>query len=419
MKEKKLNLKNIKEKILNLANIIGALFFTVVAVIFFFAPARNYPFIAQLAGLTAAAGLAIAYARYSQIKPPEFIKKMSPRQLYLICAVISLVIQIIIVLSSDYIPRTDPLHMDKICRNFVNGETNLYKGLDLYHQHYLERYSNNWGIFLIQTLIYKASVFIFGDMKRILLSFANIAALQLSYFLTYKTSQLVFERKKQKILLVLMLFCCPVLYSFTCVFYTDTVSMPFVMLTIYFLIKAVKEKSRGRFLVYSLISALSAAVGYSIKGSAAVIAVAAIIYMFFKTDFKRTAVFTVCVVLAFGGVSSAVSTIMYSTGAISEENVSEYGFPMTHWVMMGLKNRGGYDVEEFRFTYSISGKEEKKQANLEVIRERFDDYGASGLLKHLYKKLKYTWHTGTYQSTVQYSQSPDSFFKKLFSSSPG
>lgn len=403
-----------KEKILNLGNIIGAVCFTAVAVIFFFTPTGVAN---RLIGLITVAALGLVFIYSRKIRPLRYLGQITPERVYRLGAVIMLIIQAAQVAITEYIPITDASHLDIICRNFVNGNDNIYSGLDIYHQHYLERYSNQWGIFLLQSALYKASALLGGGIKRAVLMAVNILAFQLSYYLTYKTAQLVFKKEKQKTLAVLLMVMCPVMYAYTCVFYTDTLSMPFSMLTLYFAVRAIKETDRRRFLIFTLISAFSAAAGYSLKGSVAVIGVAAVIYMLFKSGIKRTAVYLTAFVIAFLSVNTAVSQIMYSTGAVTEEGVEEYGFPMTHWVMMGLKGRGGYNEEEFRYTFEISGQEEKKEANIEAIKNRLEDYGISGTLNHIYKKIQYTWEGGTYQSTKQFENSPDGIFKGFFSSS--
>lgn len=406
-----------KEKILNLGNLFGAICFSIVAIVFFFSVNKTYPFIAQIAALVVVFALCTFLCAFRNKKHLKKLFDAEPRKLYIACALIMLTVQLVLVIGINFMPRTDASHLDKICRNFVDGNDDLYYGLDIFHYNYLERYSNQWGIFLLQSLIYKISVFLTGGISINLLPLITVFLMQLSYFILYKITGLVFQSQKRRNVCIAMMTLCPVLYVYSCVFYTDTLSMPILLGAVYFALCAVKSTGKRSTALYILGAALCTSVGYYIKGNVGIIAVALFIYFAFKINYKRVLALVVATAVSFMLVGNAISSAMKAVGAVNDESIEKYSFPMVHWVMMGLNGRGGYNDEDFLYTFGIDGVEEKKEADILRIKERIEEYGFGGFLAHLGKKIQYTWYGGTYQSTVQFAFAEQDLFTDFFSKS--
>lgn len=405
-----------KERLLNVGNLIGAVCFSIVFIIFFFVNTGSYLIVAQLVTLPVALFLLVLLVRLIDKKAVQRFFDIPPYKLYLFCALFMFAIQMILVIGINFMPRTDASHMHKICMNYITGKNQLYQGLDLYHQNYLDRYSNQWGIFLIQSFIYKISYALTGRISISLLPFLNVLVMQLSYFLTYKISGLVFNERRQKPLSVIILAACPVLYVYSCVFYTDTLGMPFLLGAIYFGLKA-KRATNNKVIVYTIVSALCIALGFVIKGNVAIVAVAFLIYMFLRMSLKRFMAFLLAVVISFVSVNTAVEATMKGLGIVTDESIEKYSFPYTHWVMMGLNGRGGYNADDFQLTFHTDGLEAKKQMNKDEIKSRISEMGFAGMLSHLALKIRYTWYGGAYQSTNQFALSEKSSLTDFFSSS--
>lgn len=431
MKASVKDVKDWKDRILNLANIIGAGWFAVVFCLFFFMPG-SYSLFTRAMGLAASAlfGAASLFLSFLYAKSePRLLKDISRgisiKELYIVCAAVMLLLQLVIIFTANYRPITDAGYIDTISRSFVEGR-DLNFGMDEEHSFYLERYSNNWGLFLVETGVYKLVYALLGRIPYATMQLVNAAFIQLSLFLLYRISLMVFNSKKQQALCILLMTLHPVIYAYSCVYYTDTLSMPFVLGALLFAIKAFNSKSSKCFCGYSVASSLCIGIGYSIKGSVLVIAVAIMIYAVFKCGtgsvccdikayIKRLLVMLLSITLCFTAVNFSVETVMYSSGAVTEENVERYGFPKTHWIMMGLKDRGGYDHDSFQYTFSLESMSERDERCKEQIKTILKDYGAAGTLKHFVNKLFYTWRGGQYLSTIQYNKSPDSAVKTFFS----
>lgn len=403
-------------KLLKLANIIAFVFFIFVALVFFFMPPKMYTKTYQIVGIACVLLFSGLLAVIFRTKIADKIKRTNAKKLYTICALVMLCIQLFIVFFANYRPVTDAEHLRRICVNFfANGKENLYDGMLPNHHFYLERYSNNWLLFLIETLLYKLDYAVFGHYSYLPMSIVTTLCIQISYYFLYKTSTLVLDTSKSKIAILIMAFC-PYFYAFAPIFYTDTVSLPFVIMSVYFASKASKEDFGKRCVLDLFLCGISTSIGYFLKGNVAVVGVAVIIFLVLKLKPKQALIFLIALALSFVTISKSIETTMYSLGVVSEERIEEYKFPMTHWLMMGLNGKGGYDDNDFFFTYNISGIDEKSHANVEVIKERVYDYKISGLLNHFAEKIRYTWQQVNYQSSWQY-KSTNNFIGRFFRNS--
>ena len=406
-----------KERIMNIANILGAFVFVIIAAVFYFMPNKYYGAGIKALGLAAAVLVIVLLCLIlkNKDKLPKF-PRITLCRVYIVTAAVLFVLQLVYVLSVNYNPVSDGKYLDIICRNMVDGRS-LYFSLDAHHTHYLERYSNQWGLFLLQTLLYKTTRAVFGYIPKLTAPLAAMACMQLSFFLVYKLCDKLFKRRVHKILALLAVMLNPVLFAYFCIFYSDVVSMPFVLAAVYFGICAAESIGKKRFLLFSALTAVTVGIGFCIKGSVAVAGVALIIYVFFKVNLKRALCFTAAVVIGLAGIVFAERQIMYCSNIITPDGVESYGFPMSHWVMMGLNGRGGYNDDSFMFTYSQPDKQTRDAACREKISATLSDMGISGMAKHIVDKLNYTWSGGVYQLTWQLSDTEDSAAKRFFGGS--
>jgi hypothetical protein len=78
------------------------------------------------------------------------------------------------------------------------------------------------------------------------------------------------------------------------------------------------------------------------------------------------------------------------------------GYPVSHWVMMGLKGPYGfYDAADVVYTESFSTKVARKEANMMEINSRIHRYGFGGLLGLFTMKNIFVWGDGTYFAPVK------------------
>ena len=406
-----------KKIALNISNILGAAYFIFVAAVIY------VPHLKEKTNVCKAVAIAIVllimtaiYIAVNSDLSKKLGRRLTPGRVYAASALVMLVADVIIAISVKYVPVTDAAYMDTICRNFAQGKY-LYAGLDEFHTHYLERYSNQWGLFLVQSLVYKVSYTVFGRVPRLVLPLLNIAVLQVSCFMAYKLSGKLLGKDKTKVMCAVLMLLNPVLYGYSVIFYTDTLSMPFVISALYFGVSAFDSKEKKLFLRNSIFAALFIGIGYCIKGNVAVIGTALVIYALLTLSIKRSLTFTVAVAAISLLVCMAVTNIVYLTGAVKPEGVEKYGFPMSHWLNMGLRGRGGYNEESFAFTFSLPDKQSRNEDNIRQIKEYFRENSLSAVSKHLRSKVAYTWSDAAYQLQWQMRSTPAEGLQKMFSGS--
>lgn len=260
---------------------------------------------------------------------------------------------------------------------------------------YLARYPNNQAIFLLLCGYYRILFLIFGDIPMYATVVLNAAALSISVLFVYKTAKKIFSPAGAFLSFLLCLFFLPY-YTYTPYFYTDTLSMPFIVVPLYLYVSALKsEKPIRKYLSFGF-AAVLIFVGYSLKGSAIILLVGAVVYLFLSVPVKKAlagtgsllAIFLVCL-LAFQSFSASLNFT-------SKEELYEQQYPLTHWVMMGLSGHGGFSQKDSSFTRNSGNYDQKKAATMEEIGNRLKKMGPAGLFEHLTVKGVWTWSDGTF-----------------------
>ena len=202
-----------------------------------------------------------------------------------------------------------------------------------------------------------------------------------------------------------MLFLTP-LYMYVPIVYTDTLVMIFPILGLILYDLFYYSTDRRRYL-YAILLGLVLSIGVLVKTNAIILVVAILIHYFMMHPLKRWIQLLIGIALPFlivNTIYQSCLTLVYPT------EKSEIGFPMTHWVMMGLSGNGGYSHEDVEFTDSLKNRgltnSQIKAIHIEQIKNRLLDYGVRGTLDHLHRKINYTWADGTYYVPGKLSWDP-------------
>jgi len=179
-------------------------------------------------------------------------------------------------------------------------------------------------------------------------------------------------------------------YTYAPIFYTDTFSMPFItfVLLVYVVVKEKKVSGKMAPVLY-ILAGLAAFVGYKLKPTAALVLIAVIIFSVLDNYRENTiniiaACMTVCI--CFMGYS----VFENRTTLIDLSDIDDYRLPPEHYVMMGLRNKGGYNPDDHYFSLSFDNIDDRKAANVQQIKERMAAYGTTGYIKFLAGKIRYT-----------------------------
>lgn len=280
---------------------------------------------------------------------------------------------------------------------------NISQGKE-FDEYYLYKFRNNIGISLFFVIIYK--IFHVTDYYNVS-CIVNIFIIDLSIFLSYKLIKNKFNYEKALMFLSLCLGTTP-LYTYSTIFYTDTISMVYPVL-IYCIYLKLKENKNIYF--YSVLLGVTAFLGSIIKFSVIIILIACLIDMILKNKVKFIYKKIILIILSYV-ISSVVFCFTINSSKIFSFNMySKSPIPPQHWVMMGLTGDGGWSGKEFDFTYKLikdnngDRKSVEKTINNKII-ERLKNYKVNGYIKFLTFKNICTWGEGTYSVPDKLSRNP-------------
>lgn len=279
---------------------------------------------------------------------------------------------------------------------FVNAKLHL-QGKQSYLP-YLYRYNNNIGIQIIIIALFKISDIIkIIDYYDIGILF-NIIMIDIALVFSYLVGKKLFDSKKALMIFIMLASMTPI-YLYTPIVYTDTISMAFtpIILYVYMLAKESNQLNK-KCILYSIMST-AVCIGTCIKFTVIITAIAILIYeiLNLKKDKEKhyitklilisTIVLTVLANLFIG---TLIKKMVFTEW--KQEECNKNKFPITHWIMMGLKNVGAYNVRDVEFTSSFSTLQEKREKNVEEIKKRIKDID----INKIRDKLVYTWGDGSY-----------------------
>lgn len=242
--------------------------------------------------------------------------------------------------------------------------------------------------------------FIFLNMLVIILSIVCL------YFFIYRRTNI----QHATLVSFLMVVMTP-LYTYTTIVYTDTLTIIFPILSL--LIYDLFYHSKNTVWKYGwiLLLGIILAGGTLIKANVIITCVAILIHYVMTRHWKSSLVFLIALMLPFGITNVTYQKVIEPILPVEK---SEMGYPSTHWLMMGLNHQGkvygGFNITDVHITARLKSsglsKEEISKENLRIIKERLEEYGVSGYLSFLNKKINYTWGDGTYYAPDKLNRSP-------------
>lgn len=326
---------------------------------------------------------------------------------FIVCLIGSAVLQMCFCRFSGYQPFNDSNVIEKAARAFAEDGNfkDMYRLLPDYNIGYFDRLPNNWGTLVYVSLAYRIMYLIFGFVPYTAGYILNVFSLAVNFAFAYFNIKLLFEKNSTRLAGLIAMFIHPVFLLYSPVMYSDTISMPFAQIALFLFLKALKQDSFQRFCLFAAADSLVLTIAYQLKGSLVVMIVAFVISIFIKCDLKKTLCFTAAILVVFLGGTSLFKSACYKMQISTPEKHYEQSVPTTHYIMMGLKDRGGFSQKDYSNTLKQGNLDEKKAYNIAVIKERLKEYGLRGFLLHMQKKVEYTWSDGRFYSHYQLSHS--------------
>ncbi|WP_271328164.1 glycosyltransferase family 39 protein [Lactococcus muris] len=250
---------------------------------------------------------------------------------------------------------------------------------------YLQMYPNNFLLFLLMKAVHSLTA----------LQILNIIAIDFSIIILFFTARTLFGKRAARystLIFMATLGFTPWLLNT----YSDTFVLPFVALGMFFLSKWDQKNTEPlhRF-TYLLAAGFSSAVAYYLKPSAIIFVIA----YFLLSALKCTKIKTLLIPLAvffIGALLFAAPLKVYVNHQTIVHFDKDKEFPSTHFMMLGLSKNGMYNKADVNLTRSAKTAKEKKQVNIEVIKQRLKKLGVVGYVQFLYGKYYKNTHDGTY-----------------------
>lgn len=289
------------------------------------------------------------------------------------------------------VPITDAYVIDDNAMALLQGIT---KKVDEYSS-YFSYYGNNYFAVLLVRKLYYLMYDVGGSDPYKFLFWINSLCIIISVILTWMSARLIVGARKACMVLLLIVIN-PVFYGITFWAYTLTMSMPIMMGIVYLGVCFIKCRNKLINILTGAGMGILTVAGYYLRPTAVFPLIALVIVGICHFRCNRIhirklvltgGVFLICAGISYMYVSSRISAYTTDTSR---------NLPVTHWVMMGLKDDGQFDGEDEKFSMSFASKEEAKEANIQVICERVSDMGPLGLVRHCLKKLTVTWCDGTH-----------------------
>lgn len=251
-----------------------------------------------------------------------------------------------------------------------NGNFDEFPNYELY----LARFSNQWGILLFFTGMWK--LFTFLGLKSIFMPQVIVQAL---LYIPGMFSALSIARRTRGVraelmLLVLLTSCLP-LYLAAGVVYTDTFSLPFVPIVLDLALRVIHEKDAKRQLLLAAACGLTATLGGMIKMTVVIALMAAVIvWMMTMHRVRALLCGALCgAILLMGNVAMHHAML---GGAIDRQIYEQQNMPKVHWIMMAIPssdNPYGSYATEYGLTWSMMDEGASREEIMDSICLRMKD----------------------------------------------
>lgn len=290
---------------------------------------------------------------------------------------------------------------------------------------YFSMYGNNVLLLLFLEILFKA-VKLVGFNNYLLVSIVfNIFMIDLAIYYIYKICEKLMG-KKYGILSYFISIPMLGLSPYLAVVYSDTLSYIFPIIIFYNYISYKDEKDSKSKLKFIFNIAFFSILGYLVKPTNIIILIAIfiieLISMIEKRIFKKqsdkqkqillnknkykqyfinclTVFLTILVVYGSFSIYKNLRLKKY----ISKDLIYQNSFPMTHFMMMGLKPEGYdgkyygvYSEDDVNSTKSQIGKNSKKEYNIKQIKNRLKSMGIKGYISYLYDKYTFIISDGSF-----------------------
>lgn len=305
---------------------------------------------------------------------------------------IIIILQLVIVNNLRILPVNDSaiLHGEALS---IIEDNNISKRT---HWNYYTRCTNNIPFTIFLGIFYKAINFIGISDFILARCIACIVFINISILLAYL---LIKDIKNKNIALKFLVICMlnPLIYLEATFFYTNTISLAFIMAMIYIFYKLIKAKKTISKVLLTILLGIVSIGGGLIRATNYIVLIALIIYLILKLIKNKKLIKSMLIYGIIFILACAPTMLLYKKieSKFVKFDYEDTATPWSHYVMMGLGDDGSYSTEDVNFTKSFDTKEERVEANLKEALKRIKEHNLSGLLNLISNKIEIVWSDGT------------------------
>ena len=274
---------------------------------------------------------------------------------------------------------------------------------------YLLTFPNNIMLTLLNAIVLKFALLINSNVDTIfVITIYNAIIVWITSLLTYLVAKEVFDDDRANMLLIIAIFTIP-FYFYTPIFYTDTMSMLFLILMTYLCVKINKceENSKQKIILQGILGFV-AVIGMKVKLTSIFILFATSIYILLTWNWKKALKNIISLMPTFI-ITLVIINIISNQLVYYGRDDSAFKVPKLHWVMIGLNENGNFSPEDYTTTMTKTTYEKKEEAEIQSIKEKISQYNAKTFLIHLNDKLIFAWGDGTFYGPIKLERMPHKF----------
>ena len=319
------------------------------------------------------------------------LDKLSNKKIKIMAIILSIIFFIGLLLIGIFLPIssvTDLSHIIEYVNRMISENNLTIAGS------YFSKYTNQIPL-LIFTYGFTKIGSIFGITDVLLMgTIFNALFIALTGYFIYLIGKEI-KGPKTGLLALIFMIINPIFYLYSSYFYTDTLCMPFAVIGLYLIIKSIKTDNTKNKILLGILSGLIFFIGLKVRIVVVILLIA--IIGFILINKKIVDKLKIYIALFLGLIIGFLGfKVVYNYFDIDLNENAE--FPITHWIMMGLNEEytGGYNNPDHDLTYNEPTYEEKKERNIEEIKNRVKELGPIGLIKLEGMKIARTWSSGNY-----------------------
>ncbi len=272
---------------------------------------------------------------------------------------------------------------------------------------YFMYYKNNMGLLLIVSFTYKiASLFgyVATELTHVLPGLIlNAFCISLSVFCAVKTIHIMFKRNVYAVLGFLLFAVFLPYYLWAPSFYSHSVSMPFVSLSVLlYVISRNKKPAQNR--LFLALSVLCATLGYLVKGSVLIVVIAIFICEVLSVHKLRAKIINLLIIIV---VCAAVLFLfdlwVFNNSAIDYSAYDERALPFSFWFSMGSHGEGKWDGADRQFALGFDTTEERNAALWQRTFDYYAQYTPQTYYEFLHHKIMATWGDGKFGAQISHN----------------